>query len=120
MIIDGEKWACEACVRGHRVSNCQHSGMSLVYPHRLTQMPASLKVQRRCSFRGSFAASEASHSGPLFPSAECGRFADADATLVLTSRLNLQTVLFNTSTRRADRCLNASTAEPCASRARHM
>ncbi|KXX75025.1 Copper resistance protein CRF1 [Madurella mycetomatis] len=24
MIIDGEKWACEACVRGHRVSNCQH------------------------------------------------------------------------------------------------
>jgi len=26
MIIDGEKWACEACVRGHRVSNCQHSG----------------------------------------------------------------------------------------------
>ena len=26
MIINGEKWACEACVRGHRVSNCQHSG----------------------------------------------------------------------------------------------
>lgn len=26
MIIDGEKYACEACVRGHRVSNCQHSG----------------------------------------------------------------------------------------------
>ncbi|KAL8872366.1 MAG: hypothetical protein Q9174_001994 [Haloplaca sp. 1 TL-2023] len=26
MLIDGEKWACEACVRGHRVSNCQHSG----------------------------------------------------------------------------------------------
>lgn len=26
MIIDGEKFACEACVRGHRVSNCQHSG----------------------------------------------------------------------------------------------
>lgn len=25
MIINGEKWACEACVRGHRVSNCQHS-----------------------------------------------------------------------------------------------
>ncbi|KAK3381638.1 hypothetical protein B0H63DRAFT_210865 [Podospora didyma] len=24
MLIDGEKWACEACVRGHRVSNCQH------------------------------------------------------------------------------------------------
>ncbi|KAJ6782034.1 hypothetical protein PWT90_06097 [Aphanocladium album] len=28
MIIDGEKYACEACVRGHRVSNCQHSGKS--------------------------------------------------------------------------------------------
>ncbi|KAF7546081.1 hypothetical protein G7046_g9412 [Stylonectria norvegica] len=25
MILDGEKYACEACVRGHRVSNCQHS-----------------------------------------------------------------------------------------------
>lgn len=29
MIIDGEKWACEACVRGHRVSNCQHSDRPL-------------------------------------------------------------------------------------------
>ncbi|KAM3432894.1 hypothetical protein MY4824_006283 [Beauveria thailandica] len=28
MIVDGEKYACEACVRGHRVSNCQHSGKS--------------------------------------------------------------------------------------------
>lgn len=26
MLINGEKYACEACVRGHRVSNCQHSG----------------------------------------------------------------------------------------------
>lgn len=26
MLIDGEKYACEACVRGHRVSTCQHSG----------------------------------------------------------------------------------------------
>ncbi|KAM7207308.1 copper resistance protein CRF1 [Naviculisporaceae sp. PSN 640] len=24
MLINGEKYACEACVRGHRVSNCQH------------------------------------------------------------------------------------------------
>ncbi|EFX05811.1 copper fist DNA-binding domain containing protein [Grosmannia clavigera kw1407] len=24
MLINGEKWACDACVRGHRVSNCQH------------------------------------------------------------------------------------------------
>ena len=26
MLIEGEKWACDACVRGHRVSNCQHNG----------------------------------------------------------------------------------------------
>lgn len=26
MLIDGEKYACDACVRGHRVSNCQHTG----------------------------------------------------------------------------------------------
>ena len=30
MIINGEKWACEACVRGHRVSNCQHHGEFLL------------------------------------------------------------------------------------------
>ncbi|EGX93091.1 Copper fist DNA binding domain protein [Cordyceps militaris CM01] len=29
MIVDGEKYACEACVRGHRVSNCQHSDRPL-------------------------------------------------------------------------------------------
>ncbi|KAI1434236.1 hypothetical protein GGR50DRAFT_663558 [Xylaria sp. CBS 124048] len=29
MIINGEKWACEACVRGHRVSNCQHADRPL-------------------------------------------------------------------------------------------
>ncbi|KAI9650851.1 hypothetical protein NHQ30_000886 [Ciborinia camelliae] len=29
MIIDGEKWACDACVRGHRVSNCHHSDRPL-------------------------------------------------------------------------------------------
>ncbi|KAL9945115.1 hypothetical protein D7B24_001185 [Verticillium nonalfalfae] len=29
MLIDGEKFACEACVRGHRVSNCQHSDRPL-------------------------------------------------------------------------------------------
>ncbi|KAL9009719.1 MAG: hypothetical protein Q9173_005278 [Seirophora scorigena] len=31
MLIDGEKWACEACVRGHRVSNCQHSERPLTH-----------------------------------------------------------------------------------------
>lgn len=29
MLIDGEKYACEACVRGHRVSNCQHADRPL-------------------------------------------------------------------------------------------
>ncbi|KAJ2898574.1 uncharacterized protein MKZ38_003819 [Zalerion maritima] len=29
MLINGEKWACEACVRGHRVSNCQHNDRPL-------------------------------------------------------------------------------------------
>ncbi|KAI0105217.1 hypothetical protein GGR51DRAFT_194252 [Nemania sp. FL0031] len=29
MLINGEKWACEACVRGHRVSNCQHADRPL-------------------------------------------------------------------------------------------
>ncbi|KAL8846547.1 MAG: hypothetical protein Q9221_008377 [Calogaya cf. arnoldii] len=31
MLINGEKWACEACVRGHRVSNCQHSDRPLTH-----------------------------------------------------------------------------------------
>lgn len=34
MIINGEKWACEACVRGHRVSNCQHSDRRLQHINR--------------------------------------------------------------------------------------
>ncbi|KAI0477184.1 hypothetical protein GGR56DRAFT_393366 [Xylariaceae sp. FL0804] len=29
MLIDGEKYACDACVRGHRVSNCQHTDRKL-------------------------------------------------------------------------------------------
>lgn len=28
MLIDGQKWACEACIRGHRVSSCKHHGMN--------------------------------------------------------------------------------------------
>ncbi|EKV04253.1 Cu-dependent DNA-binding protein, putative [Penicillium digitatum PHI26] len=26
MLIDGQKWACEACLRGHRVTSCKHHG----------------------------------------------------------------------------------------------
>ena len=25
---DGEKWACEACLKGHRVTSCSHRGPS--------------------------------------------------------------------------------------------
>jgi len=31
MLIGGEKYACEACVRGHRVSNCQHADRQLTH-----------------------------------------------------------------------------------------
>ena len=31
MLIDGEKWACEACVRGHRVSSCHHNSRPLTH-----------------------------------------------------------------------------------------
>ncbi|MCJ1436005.1 hypothetical protein MMC27_005383 [Xylographa pallens] len=30
MLIEGEKYACDACVRGHRVSNCQHNDRPLI------------------------------------------------------------------------------------------
>ncbi|OYZ88541.1 MAG: hypothetical protein B7Y01_04630 [Xanthobacter sp. 17-67-6] len=28
MIINGETYACEACIRGHRTASCQHKGAS--------------------------------------------------------------------------------------------
>lgn len=31
MLIKGEKYACEACIRGHRVSNCQHNERPLTH-----------------------------------------------------------------------------------------
>ncbi|KAI4086732.1 MAG: hypothetical protein LQ348_007265 [Seirophora lacunosa] len=31
MLINGEKYACDACVRGHRVSNCTHSERPLTH-----------------------------------------------------------------------------------------
>ncbi|OJJ42854.1 hypothetical protein ASPZODRAFT_136998 [Penicilliopsis zonata CBS 506.65] len=30
MLIDGQKWACEACVRGHRVTTCKHHDRPLI------------------------------------------------------------------------------------------
>lgn len=34
MLIDGEKWACDACIRGHRVSSCQHTDRPLSHINR--------------------------------------------------------------------------------------
>ncbi|KAL6230274.1 copper fist DNA binding domain-containing protein [Aspergillus navahoensis] len=34
MLIDGEKWACEACVRGHRTSTCKHHDRPLIHINR--------------------------------------------------------------------------------------
>ena len=44
MLIDGEKWACDACVRGHRVSSCTHSGI-FVTPNRFIQ-PSNIILDR--------------------------------------------------------------------------
>ncbi|KAF2749621.1 hypothetical protein M011DRAFT_397981 [Sporormia fimetaria CBS 119925] len=30
-IIDGEKWACNSCVKGHRVSGCTHTDRELIH-----------------------------------------------------------------------------------------
>ncbi|CAG7962722.1 unnamed protein product [Penicillium salamii] len=30
MLIDGKKWACEACIRGHRVTSCKHHDRPLI------------------------------------------------------------------------------------------
>lgn len=31
MITNGEKYACESCIRGHRVAQCQHTGKFIIY-----------------------------------------------------------------------------------------
>jgi hypothetical protein len=28
-VIDGEKWACSSCIKGHRVSGCNHTDRDL-------------------------------------------------------------------------------------------
>ena len=40
MLIDGKKWACEACIRGHRVTSCKHHGAS-AFPTQHTKLQAS-------------------------------------------------------------------------------
>ncbi|OJJ33728.1 hypothetical protein ASPWEDRAFT_41587 [Aspergillus wentii DTO 134E9] len=34
MLINGQKWACEACVRGHRVTSCKHHDRPLIQINR--------------------------------------------------------------------------------------
>lgn len=42
MIIDGEKFACETCIRGHRTTQCQHFGKIL----RLSNVATSSAVDK--------------------------------------------------------------------------
>lgn len=29
MIIDGQKWSCETCIKGHRATSCKHTNRPL-------------------------------------------------------------------------------------------
>ncbi len=112
MIVEGEKYACEACVRGHRVSTCQHSGQSLIHlPHpfffgRLRRagpiQAAPLRRQVPAAFR-------------FLPPVHLHT-----ATYLLMRHLLFQTAPFSASTRKAGPSHNASTAAPCAGRARRI
>ncbi|KAG9228820.1 hypothetical protein BJ875DRAFT_223174 [Amylocarpus encephaloides] len=55
MLIKGEKFACEACVRGHRVSNCQHGDRPLQHINKKGR-PAT-----QCTHCRSLRKSRASH-----------------------------------------------------------
>ncbi|KAL2002254.1 hypothetical protein VTN02DRAFT_335 [Thermoascus thermophilus] len=46
MIINGQKWACEACVRGHRVSNCRHNDRPLI---RINKKGRPFSICRLCN-----------------------------------------------------------------------
>jgi hypothetical protein len=45
MLIKGEKYACEACVRGHRVSNCQHADRPLQHINKKVCHPVCCQWQ---------------------------------------------------------------------------
>jgi hypothetical protein len=47
MLIKGEKYACEACVRGHRVSNCQHSDRPLQHINKKVHQISAVEVPVR-------------------------------------------------------------------------
>ena len=97
MLIDGEKWACDACVRGHRVSNCQHSGERDLGTARST--PSRLEAVE------------------IYP-----RFALHGPTIPrLMANLRERKIDHsNTSTRRVVQSHNASTVEDCERPDRHM
>ncbi|KAL2004554.1 hypothetical protein VTN00DRAFT_3439 [Thermoascus crustaceus] len=46
MIINGQKWACEACVRGHRVTNCRHNDRPLI---RINKKGRPFSICRLCN-----------------------------------------------------------------------
>lgn len=62
MLIGGEKYACHACVRGHRVSNCRHADRPLLHINKKGRPPSlcthcrtiyrSRKRKIRCSCGG--------------------------------------------------------------------
>lgn len=45
MLIEGEKYACHACVRGHRVSNCRHADRPLLHINKKVFPP---KISMSC------------------------------------------------------------------------
>lgn len=115
MIIDGEKWACESCVRGHRVSNCTHAGKH----HFRQKMHFKLLQLRLLHMRNHV-------SGAQFVLSNCYEVYNAvlfwtaiPGTSSLTCDL-VQTGLCSTSTRRAVQSLSASIAGLCADPSRHM
>jgi hypothetical protein len=148
MLIDGEKWACEACVRGHRVSNCQHHG-ELFSPSLPCQPPRRLCHQVAPRIRPVAAEGArpepAKHtrrqppwwgrgvqihtpgvgkkSSPQCPQIQCGLHAQSPIPCrgVAGNKRELTRTQIghsSTSTRRDGRFRNASIAGPCASRAR--
>ncbi|EAW14980.1 copper fist DNA-binding domain-containing protein [Aspergillus clavatus NRRL 1] len=44
MLVNGEKWACGYCVRGHRVSTCQHHDRPLTRINRKGRPSATCAV----------------------------------------------------------------------------
>ena len=48
MLIKGEKYACDACVRGHRVSNCRHADRPLQHINKKARGAPLVNVTAAC------------------------------------------------------------------------